>query len=267
MQIKEKIVSYKKSFIESLLPRISHLNKSYLESYDSMLFLLMVFIVFILFLIEAQLPVPSILRNTPIGQVLVDKRFVEVSSNLTLSLISAYVFYILIDFLPRKRKYEKTMVVLNSILASVFDNYRNSGIFSHEVHLTHVKLEALSVENITSEISTLRDKQIDEKELLRKLVKSTAVANIRIPDFEHTLSLTVNLSTDKALQWLVLTQKVRLLVEVNTDKYKKVNKINTETKLIGELKTRFIDFLNCTLIWLDSYPFDKNNESSDLNSK
>ena len=102
--------------------------------------LISIFALFIfLCLIEIQLPLFKCLNNTHLGAFLLSSATQSTIANLLTGLISAYVFYVFIDLLPRTRKEEKIKNILNSLIASIFDAYNQKKVFGHETEITHVE--------------------------------------------------------------------------------------------------------------------------------
>lgn len=162
-----------------------------------------------LIIVELQLPIASVLKDTPIENVLCSKSLKNISSGLLIGLISAYMFYILIDFLPRRRREEKTIELLDSLIASILDSYERCRIFGHETPISHVEKSTLEPAWFNDQISKLKNS--DSRFLPLKFAMQTAYT--RTEDFRHTLPLAVSLSPEHAMQWLIIIDKVRLMAE------------------------------------------------------
>ena len=61
------------------------------------------------------------------------KAFEDIVGDLLTGLIAAYFFYVLIDIIPRMRKQEQNLEVLNRLVASVVDSYAKAHFFGHTV--------------------------------------------------------------------------------------------------------------------------------------
>lgn len=137
------------------------------------------------------------------------KAFEDIVGDLLTGLIAAYFFYVVIDVIPRLRKEKQTMEVLNRLVASVVDSYAKAHWFGHTMAITHVNLDYLK--------TVALDKMIEEvkqgKPSFGKLKCALFTAHSRYSDFSSTLGLAASLGSERALQWLVLTDKVRLLVD------------------------------------------------------
>ena len=106
--------------------------------------LILTFFSFILLcLVEIRFPVFSIFIDSPMESVLTADGTKSIFSGLLIGLISAYIFYVFIDFLPRTRKERETLEVLNSLIAATLDSYNRCRIFGHETALPHVDKSVL----------------------------------------------------------------------------------------------------------------------------
>lgn len=173
--------------------------------------LICIFILFVfLCLIEIQLPLLKCLNNTYLGTFLLSPATQNTTADLLTGLISAYIFYVFIDLLPRTRNEDKIKNVLNSLIASIFDAYHQSRTFGHETEITHAANNVLTEEWLNKTKITLRE---NKSEYL-KLKFALHTAHSRIEDFRHSLALAINLSPDHAMHWLVITDKVKLLADL-----------------------------------------------------
>lgn len=136
------------------------------------------------------------------------KAFEDIVGDLLTGLIAAYFFYVVIDVIPRMRKDLQNMEVLNRLVASIVDSYTNIHFFGHTMAITQVDLGLLK--------SDVIEKMIDEVRLSPNFIKlkcALFTAHSRHADFSATLNIASSISSERALQWLVLTDKVRLLVD------------------------------------------------------
>ncbi|EAQ67465.1 hypothetical protein MED121_16099 [Marinomonas sp. MED121] len=173
------------------------------------LFLPVIMAFLVLIIVELQLPLLPVLKDTAIENILCSESLKNISSGLLIGLISAYIFYILIDFLPRKRREEKTIDLLDSLIASILDSYERCRIFGHETAISHVDKSTLNTVWFDDQISKLKSN--NSKFLSLKFAMQTAYT--RTEDFRHTLPLAVSLSPEHAMQWLIIIDKVRLMAE------------------------------------------------------
>lgn len=160
-------------------------------------------------LIEIQFPLPTILRETIFDEILTNQPLQRISSTLFLSLSAAYIFYILIDFLPRIEKEKSTYLLLNSLLASILDAYHHCNRYGHELPINLVDKSVLDIAWLTDQEKGLRQKKC----LLLPLKYAMETAHSRLNDFRDVLPLATSLSPDHALTWLVIIDKVRLLAD------------------------------------------------------
>jgi hypothetical protein len=132
----------------------------------------------------------------------------SVTSDLLVGIISAYIFYVIIELLPSFRRKTETLKVLNLLVASVIDAFDRTRLFGHETPITSIDLGVLKIEQLKLNISAIKK----EPEFLR-LKFAMETGHSRYQDFQHALTLAVALSPEHALSWLVLTDKVRLLAQ------------------------------------------------------
>lgn len=164
---------------------------------------------FILCLVEIRLPLFPFLESTPAGEILIADGTKNIVSGLLIGLLSAYVFYILIEYIPRLRNEIKTLEVLNALLASILDSYNRCRIFGHETALPYVDKSALDEKWLKQHLVIFKD----GRSKYLSLLMATNTADSRLEDFRHALPLAVNLSPKHAMQWLVIIDKVRLLAD------------------------------------------------------
>lgn len=159
-------------------------------------------------LVNARLPLWKVLEGSGLGAFLQADATVSVTSDLLVGLISAYVFYVIIELLPSYRKKAETLRVLNLLVASVVEAFDRTSVFGHERPISLIDLSALKLSKLKRDIACI----IDNVQFLR-LKFAMETAHSRYQDFQHALSLAVGLSPEHALDWLVLTDKIRLLAQ------------------------------------------------------
>lgn len=137
------------------------------------------------------------------------KAFEDIVGDLLTGLIAAYFFYVVIDVIPRIWKEKQTLEVLNRLVASVVDSYAKAHWFGHTMAITHVNLDYLALGSLDKMIVEVKQ----DKPSFGKLKCALFTAHSRYSDFSSTLSLAASLGSERALRWLVLTDKVRLLVD------------------------------------------------------
>ena len=163
-------------------------------------FMLLVFVKF-------RLPLIADLKGLWIGHLLTTEAFGEVLGDLLIGLISAYVFYILIDLWPRKKRERSTLRTLNLVLATVVDAYERARAYGHEPPISVIDPSILTLERLSQNIEMVKSPE----ELLSGLKFAMETAHSRYSDFQGTLVLAAELSPEHALAWLGITDKIRLL--------------------------------------------------------
>lgn len=136
------------------------------------------------------------------------KAFEDIVGDLLTGLIAAYFFYVLIDLLPRHKNEKKSLGILNLLIASVIQAYDKRHFFAHTMAVTQADVTILTKERIDAFLE-----EVKERPDYAKLKCALFTAHSRFADFQQTLSIASPLGPDRALQWLVITDKVRLLVD------------------------------------------------------
>ncbi len=222
----------------------------------SLLLLTIVFFI-LLCIVQVRLPLISCLSNTKIGEFLSANATQTTIADLLIGLISAYIFYIFIDFLPRRRQEQKLKDALNTIVASVLNAYQQERVFGHECEITHFSGEVLTSAWLIHHKNQLKE----NKSSYFKMKCALETAHSRIEDFRHSLPMAVNLSPGHAIRWLVITDKVRLIYELFPDiptniPQDKIHLIdsNTESNPISGFKSslsfRLFEFFEKAEEWL-----------------
>ncbi|EGH14149.1 hypothetical protein BKM20_29075 [Pseudomonas avellanae] len=159
-------------------------------------------------LVNLKLDVWPWLNGGPTAAFLRAEATGSVTSDLLVGLFSAYVFYVVIELIPRSREVQLALIPLNLITASVIDAYERTRIYGHETPITSIDVAVLAMDNLNAHKSSV----VTETDLL-KLKFAMETAHSRYPDFQHCLTMAASISPEHALDWLVLTDKVRLLAE------------------------------------------------------
>jgi hypothetical protein len=94
------------------------------------------------------------------------------------------------------------------IAAAVIDAYERTRVFGHETPIDSVDLSVLDIENLK-----VHKTELVTKGDLLKVKFAMETAHSRYPDFQHALTMAASISSEHALSWLVLTDKIRLLAE------------------------------------------------------
>lgn len=175
--------------------------------------------------------------------ILQSKAFEDIVGDLLTGLIAAYFFYVVIDVIPRIRKEKQTMEVLNRLVASVVDSYAKAHWFGHTMAITQVNLDFLTLNSLDRMIEEVKQ----DKPSFGKLKCALFTAHSRYSDFSSTLNLAASMSSEHALQWLVLTDKVRLLVDnyeahPESDDYEASHVYGSERSKIDDTAMDFLEY-------------------------
>jgi len=160
-------------------------------------------------LINLKLPVWHLLDGGQAAAFLRAEATASVTSDLLVGLFSAYMFYVIIELIPRHRKEQLTLKPLNMIAAAVVDAYESTKVFGHETPITSIDLAVLDVKRLKAHKNEL----VIKKNNLLKVKFAMETGHSRYPDFQHALAMAASISPEHALSWLVLTDKIRLLAE------------------------------------------------------
>lgn len=75
---------------------------------------------------------------------------------IVVGLISAYIFYLLIDLLPRAKRERSILRVLNLLLTSVVDAYERTRIFGHETAIAVLDTDILKSQRLEQHFQVVR---------------------------------------------------------------------------------------------------------------
>lgn len=162
-------------------------------------------------LINLKLPVWPILNGSGLAPFLQAEATGSVLNDLLVGLFSAYVFYLLIELIPKQRAAKHTLETLNLLVASVVDAYEVPTLFGHEKPITSVNLSVLTIDNTQAYTA-----QVLKKPEMLRLTSAMRTGHSRYQDVQHALGMAVSVSPEHARDWLVLTDKLRLLAEEYT---------------------------------------------------
>ncbi|WP_152526876.1 hypothetical protein [Pseudogulbenkiania ferrooxidans] len=147
-----------------------------------------------------------LLTNEGIGKVV---------EGLCSGLVSAYLFYLVIDLFPREKARQQKLDALNLLIASILDVYDVPGVFRHEAEIKTANCHLLSSVWLDEQVEVLKNcHAIRQQGSFFLKVKWTGErAERRLADFRHALGLAAAISPAHAIQWLSVTDKLCLLVE------------------------------------------------------
>lgn len=231
--------------------------------FEKYLFLLFLIACSLLVISSLNLPLIRPFKTKTIYAVLTDDGFKNIVEGLSLSLIAAYVFHLVSNIMPRSKNKSDINFVLNLLIAAVLDSYKRVCVFGHETPISHVNTDCLDKNWIIKEIERMRDGGAH----ILPLKFAFETAHSRYGDYKNVLSLATGLSPIHALDWLVLVDKVRLMVEeydnlisalksIEEEYSKDLNLIDSKKKEffdenISTYRLRFQEFLECALKWID----------------
>lgn len=163
----------------------------------------------LLLIVKIKFDVPDAMKDWPrLIAALQSDAFEDVVGDLLTGLIAAYFFYVLIDLWPRHKNEAKALRILNLLIASVIQAYEKCHFFAHTMAITQADEKILTKERIDAFLE-----EVKERPNYYKLKCALFTAHSRFSDFQQTLAIALPLGAGRALQWLVITDKVRLLVD------------------------------------------------------
>ncbi len=223
---------------------------------DRVLFYITLVVFIVLMLSVARFPLWDIFDGMVVGDILTSNSYIVTLENLLIGYLAAYIFYVLNDYLPRIKRKENSLRLLNSCIASVVDSYSRTRVYGHETALPYVDTSCLDPEWLRKHISVLK---LNKTEPL-KLKFALDTAHTRTNDFNSLLQIAVEISPEHAEKWLVVIDKVRLLAEnygemptVPDDQAHLVQsrdpKVATHL-FFSDLEFRLMELMEATLEWL-----------------
>lgn len=163
----------------------------------------------LLLIVKIKFDVLAAMKDWPrLIAALQSDAFEDIAGDLLTGLIAAYFFYVLIDLWPRYKNEAKALRILNLLIASVIQAYEKCHFFAHTMSITQADNKILTKENVDSFLA-----EVKEHPDYAKLKCALFTAHSRFSDFQQTLGIASLLGADRSLQWLVITDKVRLFVD------------------------------------------------------
>ncbi|MNG05294.1 hypothetical protein D3C84_884780 [compost metagenome] len=128
------------------------------------------------------------------------------------------------------------------MVASIVDSYAKAHWFGHTMAITQLDLSLLALDNLDKLIA-----EVKKNPNFGKLKCALFTAHSRYSDFSATLTIASSISSERALQWLVLTDKVRLLVDNYegdpvSDDYEPIHVFGSRRSEIDETAVDFLDY-------------------------
>lgn len=178
------------------------------EGRERSLFISTVIAFFAVIVIQIELPVMSALQGTDFIRVFASKGFKDVASNLLVGFVSAYIFYVLIELVPRIKRERATLEALDMLLLSIVEAYSTYDFFAHSKPILWLDPKDLTLAVVNN--CTLICKNKPDYQQLKCAMET---AHSRYSDILQSLVLASSVSTEHTLIWLTITDKVRLLKE------------------------------------------------------
>ncbi|MEJ8321385.1 hypothetical protein [Pseudomonas oryzihabitans] len=161
---------------------------------------------FVLFMTAIRAPIWSVFLGTTIESVLTKESWISLWSSLSSGVVAAYLFYFLVEVVPKRKSDQQVREVLDSAVASVVEGLLEGGAFQHEKELQYVSLDLRKVDwQREIDLCSTRD--------FIRLKFAGETAETRFDYFKGLISVTVQLSPMHTKIWLGVTEKFRLYVE------------------------------------------------------
>lgn len=182
--------------------------------------------------------------------------------NVSSSIFSACLLYVIVEFLPKYKKEKQSLEVLNRAICSILEAYFKVNIFQHEKSIKHVSLDYISsIVNIKEAQENIKSFNLN----YLQLKYSIETAHSRYNDFQNLLIIANQISPKHSLFWLDIIEKVRLMseeynnfidnpdLELLSDLRKMKNFENTKNKtylMCDSMQLRVLEFFESTEEWL-----------------
>ena len=175
--------------------------------------------------------------------------------NSYINLVGAFIFYCVFQHIPQLKKNENSIEVLNKLVNSILEGFLNQNMFQHEKSISYVEID-FTYDKILDLIEKVKDYNFN----ILQIKSAIEVADSRFYNFKNTLILSSSISPNHALQWITLTDKVRLLSDelkrkpqnitlkdfsfpLKSMKVKKFNTMNENEQWLDSAQFRFIEFM------------------------
>lgn len=175
-----------------------------------------------------EFSVPAIFVGTQIEPILTSKSTKTLIDVLCGGIVGAYVFYLMVDKFPARRKEKQSLQILDELIGTILESYKSPGFFSHQLPIDWV---ALTAEEMAILANSAESDIKSRRYHYAQLWVAIQTADSRYSDICHALSLTTMLSLEHTRQWLKITDRVRLMHE---EYFKKPE--NTEAEVYLDIK-------------------------------
>lgn len=159
-----------------------------------------------------EVPLIPILQGGLFSDLLANEHSRSIGSTLAGGIVSAYIFYVLVELIPRYRKEKAAVHVLNKAVNCIVDALETGYLFQHEMPIEFSDSD-LQAARLSDNLTFLRYGQ-----RFLNLKSAGHTAETRYQTFKDTLILAASISAAHAESWLVVTDKVRLLAEVMSER-------------------------------------------------
>jgi hypothetical protein len=156
------------------------------------------------------MPVPDFLKGGAFEQILISPLLLELSKVLSSGVVVGCLVFFLSEYVPRRRAADANVGALNSVLATVITALERPGFFNHEYPATFFYPIR---DQLAKPVVNAKHNLVTRKISVASLKCGTEVASTRYEDFRGCLVLAAQISPQHALQWLEITDRVRLLAD------------------------------------------------------
>ncbi|WP_164707275.1 hypothetical protein [Metapseudomonas otitidis] len=177
-----------------------------------------------------ELPVWSMFLGTLVESILTSKSIKALVDVLCGGVVAAYVFYLMVEKFPARRKEEQSIRILDELLGTLMESYKSGSVFMHELPIDEVELTPEEMAILANEaVVDIKNRKYND---YLKLWSPIRTADSRYSDICHALSLTALLSPAHTRQWLKITDRVRLMRE---EYYRKP--VDMELEIIRDIQS------------------------------
>lgn len=167
-----------------------------------------------LIIVECQFPVWQCISGSWLTKLLTHDGTKLVAEALLSGLVSAYVFYVFVDLLPKVKKQDQIITLLNSLIGHLLNNYKSNsfaGPLLPLLSLGHEKLVTLEGINELEHTLLAANREEFPLDSQAALQRVSICAKERLADFKLLLGMAASLSPEHARKWLVMISHVEQL--------------------------------------------------------